>query len=129
MNIQTAVNAVSTQNAAGTYTNAFKLTFTATTSSYAIEAQLVPSTGQPNPQQMYRIWFQESSISGTASTLAPQFKSPKCLEVNTDSRHNNTVIIKTDAIAAMGTYLYGWVEMPSVTASGGTLSVFLIEMN
>jgi len=129
MKITTLVNAVSTQNASGAVTNATQTAFSATTSAYAIEVQVLSPSGQVSAQTPYRVWFSNSSINVTASTFARECGNPKAVDLVPKPMNNGTTIAISDAVAAMGTYAYCWVEMPSITAANGTISVFLIEMN
>lgn len=130
MLITVLVNAVTTQNASGAMTNPTRTAFSSTTSAYAIEASVLSASGQTSAQSTYRIWFQSCSTAGVSAANFPQISgSAKCLEISPKPTNNGTTICMTDAIAAMGLDLYCWVEMPSITAANGTLTVSLIEMN
>jgi len=123
------LSTVSTQNASGAVTNATKTSFNATTSAFAVEAQVQNSAGPNSAQQTFRVWFQPSSFSLSAAAFPPTALSPGCLDVICKPGNNGLTTICTPALAAMGTYLYCWVEMPSITTAGGTISVNLIELN
>lgn len=131
MLITTLVNAVSTQNVAGYITNSTKTSFTATTSAYSIAASLLaaPSLDGLNVQRTVRVWFQHSPFSLAAADFAAKCCSPMCLEVTPRQAGGNTAIAQTVAMPAMGTFLYCWVEMPSITTAGGTITVDLVELN
>jgi hypothetical protein len=130
MKITTLVNAVSTQNASGYVTNASQTAFSATTTAYSIAAYYLSGAGlaSQNVQKPIRIWFQHSPFNATAATIAPQFNSPMCFEV-TPKQVGNAAYAQSVAVPAMGTYLYLWIEMPSITDAGGTITVDLVELN
>lgn len=133
MLITTLVNAVSTNAAAGIATNPTKTSFSATTSAYAIEVSVQnPTAGIVTPlsgQQTYKAWFAHSSISVASTAFPSQCANAKCVELSPKVQNNGITTYCSDALAAMGTYLYCWVEMPNITATGGTITVNLIEMN
>ena len=109
----TLLNAITTQNAYGTATNATKTTFQTTTSCFSLEGTLLNALIQSSSQSTVRVYFQYSSQSITASTFAQQCGNPMCLELV--------------PIPAMGLYLYWWVDIPTITTSGGTLTLILNE--
>ena len=129
MLITTLVNAVSTQNASGANTNSTKTSFSATTTAYAISVSLLGSAQTGNVQKPVVVYFYESPFSISAGAAAYTINSPHRLECTPRQQANSTSITQSVAIAAMGTYLYCWVEMPSITTAGGTLTVNLIELN
>lgn len=124
----TLVNAVSTQNAGGNITNATMTAFQSTTACFALEVVLVSPSGPVSAQTKYRVWFTPSSQSTAAATFAAQSFGPQLFEVTPKNISNGTTVAITDAFPAMGTNLYCWVEMPSITAANGTLTVTLIEL-
>lgn len=137
MTITTLVNAVTTANVAGQFTNPTKTAFSATTSAYAIEVSVQAPTagikgsgpGINSGQTSYKAWFAHSSISVTSAAFPTQCANAKCVELVPKIQNNGITTYCSDALAAMGTYVYCWVEMPNITATGGTISVFLLEMN
>lgn len=134
MLVTTLVNAVSTQNAAGYYTNTSKTSFSATTTAFAIHAYRLEAPGTAtgsggyNVQRPIRVWFDFSPFSVTALAFATAANSPMCLEV-TPKQVGNTAYAHTVTIPATGTYLYCWIEMPTITTAGGTITVDLVELN
>ena len=123
----TLLNAITTQNAYGTATNATKTTFQTTTSCFSLEGTLLNALIQSSSQSTVRVYFQYSSQSITASTFAQQCGNPMCLELVPKSQSNTAATFNTPAIPAMGLYLYWWVDIPTITTSGGTLTLILNE--
>ena len=119
----------------GAITNATKTAFQATTSAFSLEATITSNTGsvpyQVNRQRVPRLWFAVSSFSITAAQAVTQLASiAQTLDIVPNMNAKGIQNSKTEALAAMGGYIYTWLEEPNMPANQtATVSVNLIELD
>lgn len=105
----------------------YKLTKSAGSTVFSVEAKLVTGSGAPVTMSKVIARFCSSSFSQTAAEAVEMLKGTKELEIKFAEASAGTRLISSELFSFLGDYAYLWVDVPPLTVAA-TLTVNFVEL-